>query len=379
MRFTKTLSLIFVFSFLLSLSAFSQQRATLGGYGELHYNDVTYDANGEQTPGEFDFHRFILYAGYNFNDWVTFRSELELEHTLLESDEGGEVALEQAYIDLNFKPTLGVRAGIMLVPVGLVNPVHEPPTFNGVERPNVEKYIIPSTWREAGAGIYGKSKSGLSYQLYVMAGLSASNISGDEFIRGARQKAFEASTDNWAATGRLDYRANLNFTLGTSYFFSDLSTDATYGDAMQGTTLHMVDGHAIYNNSGFEARGLFVYSLITNVEDLNDNFATVGAPFGNRVGESQYGGYLELSYDLLRLSDKETEQQLNLFGRGEIYNTQASTVNFNEDPENERYEYTFGLTYKPASQVAFKADYQLLQSAGDKNIHQLNVGVGYNF
>jgi hypothetical protein len=380
MRFLKVLSLTFVLS-VVSLAGFAQQNqgATLGGYGELHYNDVTYNANGEQTPGEFDFHRFILYAGYNFNDWVTFRSELELEHTLLEPGEGGEVALEQAYIDLSFKPMLGARAGIMLVPVGIVNPIHEPPTFNGVERPNVEKYIIPSTWREAGAGIYGKSRSGLSYKLYVMAGLDASQITGSGFIRDARQKAFESSTDNWAVTGRLDYRASLNFTIGTSYFFSDLSTNATYGDAMKGTTLHLIDGHAIYTNSGFEARGLFVYSLITNVNDLNRNFATSSSLYGNRVGESQYGGYLELSYDLLRLSDSDTEQKLKLFGRGEMYNTQASTVNFSANPENDRYEYTFGLTYKPASQVAFKADYQLFQSAGIKDIHQLNVGVGYNF
>ncbi|SMO54418.1 outer membrane beta-barrel protein [Fodinibius sediminis] len=373
MRFTKLLSLTFSFTFLLSMAAFAQQNqgATIGGYGELHYNDVTYNANGDQTPGEFDFHRFILYAGYNFNEWITFRSELEVEHTYVK-DGHGEVALEQAYIDMRYQPALGVRAGIMLVPMGIVNPVHEPPTFNGVERPNVEKYIIPSTWREAGAGIYGKSRSGLSYELYLMAGLDASGITGNEGIRDARQKAFEASTDNWAVAGRLDYRANLNLTVGTSYFFSDLSTDATYGDAMDGVNMHMIDGHAIYTNRGFEARGLFVYSQTANVEDLN-------ATFGNAAGESQYGGYLELAYDLLRLSDAETEQQLNLFGRGEVYDTQASTVTIPDNPENERYEYTFGLTYKPAPQVAFKADYQLLKSEGIKDIQQFNLGVGYNF
>ncbi len=378
-KFTAIVILFILSLGLPRLSSAQTGDATLGGYGELHYNDVIYNENGQQTPGEFDFHRFILYAGYNFNDWITFRSELEIEHTFVK-DGQGEVALEQAYIDMRYKPAFGVRAGIMLVPVGIVNPVHEPPTFNGVERPNVEKYIIPSTWREAGAGIYGQARSGLSYELYLMAGLDASGISGAEGIRGARQKAFESSTDNWAVTGRLDYRANLNFTFGTSYFFSHLSTNATYGDAMEGTTFHLIDGHAIYTKGGFEARVLGVYSTITNVEDLNSTFApVVGSPNGNNVGESQYGGYLELSYDLLRFSEKDTEQQLDLFARGEVYDTQASTVNIPDNPENERYEYTFGLTYKPASQVAFKADYQLLQSAGIKNIHQLNLGVGYNF
>lgn len=344
---------------------------SVGGYGELHYNDITYDANGTQTPGELDFHRFILYTGYDFNDWIFFRSELELEHTFV-SDGQGEVALEQAYVDLRFQREFGLRTGIVLVPLGIVNPVHEPPTFNGVERPNVEKYIIPSTWREAGIGVFGNTSSGLSYQAYLMAGLDADQITGSGFIRDARQKAFEASTDNWAAAARIDYQVNLDLQVGASYFFSDLASNAEFGNAMQGSMLHMAEGHAIFQKQGFSARLLGVYSLLTEIEQFNSTL-------GNNVGESQYGAYLELGYDLLRFSNTDTEQQLILFGRGEIYDTQFTTVNIFNNPENERYEYTAGFTYKPAPRVAFKADYQLLQSAGDKDIHQLNLGVGYNF
>lgn len=370
--FAITLSLLLYFFF--PQTSYAQlENATLGGYGELHYNDITYNANGEQTPGELDFHRFILFAGYNFNDWISFRSELELEHSLLEAgeEEGGEIALEQAYVDLRFKRALGVRAGIMLVPVGIINPIHEPPTFNGVERPNVERNIIPTTWRESGIGIYGQSENGFSYEAYVMAGLDASGITSGG-IRGARQSAFESSTDNFALTGRLEYQPNLNLKVGTSYFFSDLSTNYVYGDDMKGTTFHLFEGHAIYQNQGFEARLLGVYSLITEVNQLNSTF-------GNSAGENQYGAYLELAYDLLRLGNLDTEQQLNLFGRGEVYDSQYSTINVIDNPENERYEYTFGFTYKPTAKVAFKADYQLLQSAGIRDIHQLNLGVGYNF
>ncbi|TYP93298.1 hypothetical protein LX73_0998 [Fodinibius salinus] len=380
MRFLKTVSLAVILLLSFSMAVFAQQGATLGGYGELHYNDVTYKANGQQPPGKLDFHRFILYAGYDFNDWVKFRSELEVEHTYVEEGQG-EIALEQAYIDLAFKKSFGARGGIMLVPMGIVNPVHEPPTFNGVERPNVEKYIIPSTWREAGAGIYGKTESGLSYKLYLMAGLDTEGISGSSGIRGARQKAYKASTDNWAVTGRLDYRPNLNLTFGASYFFSQLSSNYTYGSAMDGAAIHMIDGHAIYNNAGFEARGLFVYSAVSNADDINTTLGSgVWAPSHQPIGDTQYGGYVELSYDLLRFKEEPTEQQLNLFGRAEVYDTQASTVNVVDNPENERYEYTFGLTYKPVSQVAVKADYQLLTTQGGFNDkHQLNIGVGYNF
>lgn len=383
MSFTKTISLICTFFFLLSMTAFSQQNrgATLGGYGELHYNDVTYNANGEQTPGNLDFHRFILYAGYNFNDWITFRSELELEHTLLEAEdgeaEGGEVALEQAYVDLRLQRELGIRAGLMLVPVGIVNPVHEPPTFNGVERPNVEKYLIPSTWRESGIGIFGSTESGLSYQAYVMAGLKPNEINGEEGIREARQGGFESSTANIALTGRLDYRLGLNTSIGASYFFSTMSHEIEDGSAeevstLDGAAFNLIEGHAQYQKGRFEARGLLVYSVLNDVEDLN-------LAFGNNAGESQFGGYAELGYDILPFFAPTTEQQLKVFGRYESYDTQLSTVQIPENPEYGRMDYTFGLTYKPTSQVAFKADYQFFKSEGAKDIQQLNLGVGYNF
>lgn len=383
MRLTKTISLTIAFSLLSVLSAFAQQDqgVALGGYGELHYNDVTYNANGEQTPGKLDFHRFILFAGYNFNDWISFRSELELEHTLLEAEdggaEGGEVALEQAYVNLRLKRELGIRAGLMLVPVGIVNPTHEPPTFNGVERPNVEKYLIPSTWRESGIGIYGSTKSGLSYKAYAMAGLEPNAVEGDEGIREARQGGFESSTANIAFTGRLDYRLGLSTSIGASYFFSSMSSEIEEGKAehiaaLDGAMFNLVEAHALYNKNRFEARGLLVYSALTDIQDINQQF-------GNNAGKSQFGGYAELAYDILPFFAPQTTQKLKAFGRFESYDTQFTTVQVPDNPENHRLDYTFGLTYKPASQVVFKADYQIMQSGGDKNIHQLNLGVGYNF
>lgn len=384
MRFFKILSISTFFILSLTLSAFSQQKqgATIGGYGELHYNDVTYRANGEQSPGNLDFHRFIIYTGYNFNDWISFRSELELEHTLLEAEdggaEGGEVALEQAYIDMRLQRELGIRAGLMLVPVGLVNPTHEPPTFNGVERPNVEKYLIPSTWRESGIGIYGSSKSGLSYQAYVMAGLAPNDIEGGEGIREARQGGFESSTANMAFTGRLDYRLNLNTSIGVSYFVSSLGSEIEEGhaeeiSALDGSMFNLVEGHVQYQKGRFQARGLLVYSGISDVQSLNQ-------VFGNNAGESQLGGYAELAYDVMPFFNASTEQQLMAFGRYESYDTQFSTVQIPDNPELNRNDYTFGLTYKPMPQVAFKADYQFLNTQGGFNDkQQFNLGVGYNF
>jgi hypothetical protein len=372
-----------IFGLLLTSSAFAQQDrgATLGGYGELHYNDPVYNNGNETAAGQLDFHRFILFAGYQFNDWISFHSELELEHTLLENEdgmvEGGEIALEQAYIDLKVKRSFGVRAGLMIVPVGIVNPTHEPPTFNGVERPNVEKYLIPSTWRESGIGVYGSTPNGLSYQAYVMAGLKPNKIEGDEGIREARQSALESSTANLALTGRLDYQLNLNLKVGASYYFSNLSSEIEDGNAedisaLDGVNFNLIEGHAIYRKNRFEARGLLVFSGISDVEALNTEF-------GHDAGKSQFGGYAELAYDLLPFFNETTEQQLFAFGRYEAYNTQFKTAQISADPANARTEYTFGFTYKPTAKVAFKADYQVLQNDADDHRGLLNLGVGYNF
>lgn len=375
--------LLFALIFIYQQTSKAQQiqGATLGGYGELHFNDVTYNTNGKQTPGKLDFHRFVLFTGYNFNEWITFQSELEVEHTLLEVDngkaEGGEVALEQAYLDLRIKRQLGVRAGLIIVPVGIINPTHEPPTFNGVERPNVEKYLIPSTWRESGIGIYGSSESGLSYQAYVMAGLKPNGIKESSGIREARQNGFESSTANLAFTGRLDYQAGLNLKFGASYFVSTLSSEIEEGNIVEIPSLNealfnLIEGHLLYQKNSFEARILLVYSRLNDVDDINNEF-------GQNAGQSQLGGYAEVAYDILPFFASHTEQKLFAFGRYENYDTQFTTSNVIDNPENNRIEYTLGLTYKPAAQVAFKADYQFLSSAGNKNIQQLNLGIGYNF
>lgn len=119
-----------------------ETRLPVSGYMDAHFNKNS----GE--PGRADFHRFVLLFGHSFSDRIKFWSELELEHSLVEGgEELGEVALEQAYIDLLIKPWLNVRAGMVLSPVGIVNERHEPPSFNGVERPFVETLIIPTTWR----------------------------------------------------------------------------------------------------------------------------------------------------------------------------------------------------------------------------------------
>lgn len=359
---------------LFSFPTLAQQPASLGGYGELHYNDVLDDGQS----GQLDFHRFILFAGYDFNDWVSFRSELELEHTLLEAEhgeaEGGEVALEQAYIDVRPSPTFGVRAGLVLVPVGIINPIHEPPTFNGVERPNVDKFLIPTTWRESGIGIFGRFRNGVSYEAYLLAGLEPSDeMSAITGISETPQDGFESSVDNLALTGRLDYRATLNLSVGGAFYYSSLSSDDRFGDALEGVNVSLIEAHGQFTRSSLQTRAVLVYSTISNAEALNREL-------GTDVGASQFGGYLEVGVDVLPHLAPGTAQQLVPFVRYEPYDTQASVPDgTTSTPAADRRDITVGLTYKPTSQVALKADLQWFSNETEETTRQLNLGVGYNF
>jgi hypothetical protein len=205
----------FIFTFLIIMSAYTKYSlgnsvAQIGGYGELHFNKPTTGFSSSESAGKLDFHRFVIYVGYHFNPKISFNSEVEVEHTLVRGEEeSGELSLEQAFLNLQIKKHIGFRAGIMIVPLGLVNPYHEPPTFHGVERPNVERYIIASTWREAGAGFAGILSKKIRYETYIMAGLNPDGLDGKEGIRGARQKGFESSTQDVALAVRLDDLLNL--------------------------------------------------------------------------------------------------------------------------------------------------------------------------
>ena len=238
-----------------------QEQTTLGGYGELHYNEP----DGSRR-GELDFHRFVIYYAHSFSDAVSFQSEVELEHTRIEAgeDAGGELAIEQAYLDWRFAGSTGLRAGLVLIPMGIINERHEPATFNGVERPNVDKTIIPSTWREAGLGLYGRLSEAISFQAYVVAGLKADGFSGSGGIRGGRQSGFRSDPSNPSFTGRIDYAAGPSFRLGASAF----AGNTTGGVSSLGSgTLMLVSGDGEFTEGLFRLRAVGVYGTIATPQD----------------------------------------------------------------------------------------------------------------
>ncbi|MBM2839562.1 MAG: hypothetical protein HW412_90 [Bacteroidetes bacterium] len=355
-----------------STSALSQgePRTTVGGYGELHYNEP----DGSRR-GMLDFHRFVLYFGHSFNDKLSFHSELELEHTKLEagSSEGGEIAIEQAFLDYSIHRSFGVRAGIMLPPVGIINLYHEPPTFHGVERPSVDRVIIPSTWRESGAGVYGNITDEFKYQAYVMAGLMAEGFNASNGVRGGRQKAFESNPANPSFTGRLDYAPVLGLQLGASFFVGGSAADE---DSIGTANVAMWSADARYTLDNLQLRAVGAIATIGDADKIN-------AQFGKNVADRIFGYYIEGAYNFLPFICSESEQELFAFARYEKYNTQAATTGFTALKQYDRNDVLVGLTYKPTYNTAFKFDYTFmnneLNSGSFKNTRQLNLGIGYYF
>ncbi|MEE9615165.1 MAG: porin [Thermodesulfobacteriota bacterium] len=343
-------------------------RTTIGGYGELHYNDY----KSEDKDSSIDFHRFVLFFSHEINDWIRFDSEVELEHSLSGEGKSGEVELEQAYLDFMLSKRINVRAGLMLMPVGIMNETHEPPTFYGVERPDMDKKIIPTTWWEAGVGIYGEILPGLNYRLYGVSSLDASGFSASSGLRGGRQKVSKARAEDLALTGRLEYTGLPGLKIGGSFFWGDTSqNDDAYGDA----TVTILEGDVQASIWQFDFKGQYAHVYL-------DDAYEVSTANAEAVGEEMYGWYVEGGFRLLGLIFPESEQEFALFARYSEYDTQDEVASgFTADGKNDVEVLTIGLDYKPHPNIVIKLDYQDRDndSSTIKAADQFNLGVGYWF
>lgn len=347
-----------------------ESKFSFGGYGELHYNFTQGTDGGDKA----DIHRLVFYTGYEFNDWIKFNSEVEIEHAFVE-DGQGEIAVEQAYVDFNLNPKFNVRAGRVLVPVGIVNRLHEPTLFYGVERPNVDKNIIPSTWFSDGIGAFGQLSDKVTYEAYVVGGLDGSEFSAGSGIRGGRMES-RPSLNNPALTGRIDYYAlqdeNQDLRLGFSGYGCGVDNGEEGADSGADGEVVLVSADFDYRVKKVDLRGEITKIHFTGAEDVPG------------VGEDMLGWYLQAGVHVLPEAVKEgklAESDLVLFSRYEYYNTQEGMPSgIAADGNNEREEITFGANFYLTPQFVVKADYQIKKDeAGKDPANAMNLGLGWNF
>ena len=353
---------------------------TIGGYGQIDYNQPLYDGNS----GTLDVHRLVLLFGYKFSEDVHFITEVEFEHV-------SEVYIEQAFLNYRLNDYVSLRGGLMLIPMGFVNEYHEPTQFNGVERPNLDKYIVPTTWRELGIGATGNiNELSLMYQAYIFNGFNSYNsngatLRGKDGLRKGRQKGAKSLFQKANYSAKVNYYGLPGLKLGLSGYFGE--TNSILFDGLDRSNEHdlavadssivgvsMVGFDAQYTNRAFEAKAQIIYSGISNTEKYN-------AMTGRDLGSSMFGYYAEVGYDMLSVFKEDAEQRIVIFGRYEVYNTQQTVSN--EAIKNDAYDrtdITLGVSYHIAPGAVLKADYQLLRNeAIDKYNPNLNFGIGIWF
>lgn len=367
----------------------SDSKLTIGGYGEVHYNQVL--NNDIRNAGLLDPHRMVLFFGYNFSEKTKFVTEIEMVSA-------NTIWVEQMFLQQTLNSYIDLRAGVLLIPMGLINEYHEPTNFNGVERPIIDNLLAPSTWREVGIGASGTILPlSMKYQLYLINGPSSYDgtkglINGATGFRGGRQNASKTfiTSPNYAA--RIDYFGINRLSLGLSGYVGNTQSklydnlaESNHAMKMKADSsvvgISMIGADARYNLNGLELRGQFYYTLFSNTEKYN-KFTRTGTGTNvsfNDVGTSAMGYYVEAGYNVFR--PLNTEMELVPFVRYQTYDLHH-TVNTNMT-KNSAYNVdiiTAGLTLKLTKGAVVKTDVDFAKAANATNrTITLNAGFGLTF
>ena len=350
------------------LSYNNSNKLTIGGYAQIDYNEPD-----GSTAGNLDVHRLVLLLGYKFTDRLSFLTEIELEHVK-------EIFVEQAFINYSFNPKFNIKGGLMLIPMGIINEYHEPPTFYGVERPGVDRDIVPTTWREMGVGVSGNfSEVSLRYQAYIFNGFVSykdgeGTLRGKDGLRKGRQKGAKAVVSQPNLSMKVDYYGILGLKLGLAGYFGQTATDDS---SVEGSTVgvSMIGFDARYIYRSLQLRGQYIYTGLSGTEAYNDLT-------GRDLGAQMNGYYAEVAYDFMPLIAKRSTKNIVLFTRYEKYNTQSKMAGSQEaNLAYDRSDVTLGLDFKFVPGVAIKVDYQWFNNAvPDSNpLNQFNAGIGIMF
>ncbi len=362
---------------------------SIGGYGEIRFRHQT------ASDDIYDALRLVSYIGYKFSEKWVVNTEVEFEHGGAASgSSNGSVSTEFMNLDYLHSETINFRTGLVLVPMGIINRVHEPLFYRGASRPEVERQIIPSTWSENGAGIFGRLGDRVRYHAYGINGFDGIGFNGSG-LRGGRQGGSKALANNWAFVGRLDADTLPGLIVGGSFYYGNSGQDQTDSTGQSigslGTTLY--EFHAEYKAKGFGLRVLFTQAFIDNPNSLNATNVITGPP-GDLVispdflAESLLGWYVEGGYDVLPWLFPNSKMSLEPFFRYERLDTQyrmqpCSTCgpSYGSLAQNDRHIFMVGVGFKPIEAVVIKLDYRaFVQASDDRTLNeQVELGVGFQF
>lgn len=349
-------------------------QTTLSSYGEINYNRPRQASNQAQA----DVARAVIAITHRFDDKTKMVSEFEWEHAVTSASDKGESEVEQLYVEHELRPGLAAKAGLFLMPVGLLNTSHEPTAYYGVQRNFVETAIIPTTWREVGLGLSGTLDNGFSWDAGLTTGFNlskwdATSTDGrDSPLRAIHQEGQLAQAHDLSFHAAGNYRGIPGLLLGGSVF-SGKAGQATTDFAANDARITLWDLHARYNPGKLDLSALYARGTISNTEALNLTF--VGQP--TPVPASFAGWYVQAAYQAWKTSS----YSLSPFIRYEQYNTAKSYAYVPQGlgvaaTPDEKVT-TVGANFKVGEGVVLKADYQKFKQ--DSSRDRYNLGVGYAF
>ena len=401
-------------------------RLSIGGYGEVamsreYYSDNVYryknpsEYKDAPSHGRFDIPHAVIYMSYDFGKGWIMSSEIEFEHggsgsaTEKEWDEGGEweqeiekggeVELEQFWIQKTIFKQLNIRVGHIVVPVGLTNAYHEPLNFFTVYRPDGENTILPCTWHDTGISIWGRWGD-FRYEFQVVAGLDAYNFDRDGWIADGVNSAFEFKVANkYGFVARVDNYSIPGLRIGISGYYGQ-SMHNTYPNDVAGSTVSNEDVKGkvaigsidfTYHGHNWIARGYADYGYLSDAKKISElkNSASAGTanPYaGSIVGKNAYCIGVEAGWDVFSQIEKlrAQRQKLYVFGRYDMYDSFIPSKEQTESYDYSAYNYTkkigmtFGLNYYPVQQVVVKGEFsKRFLKSGYNDEPAVSIGIAY--
>ena len=371
----------------------SAQQLTIGGYGEAAYSRNFFSDNvyrysrpeeyaGDPSHGRFDIPHAVIYLGYDFGKGWSMQTEVEFEHTGTgsavekefteagewesEIEKGGELELEQFWIQKSFRPEFNVRAGHIVVPVGGLNNAHEPLNYFTVYRPEGEYTLLPSTWHDTGISLWGKTEH-WRYELLVTAGLDGFMFDRDHFVHYGAKSPYEYRVANRLGyAARVDNYSVRGLRIGLSAFYGQAMHNS-YPNDLHNTRYANVKGHTFitaldfaYHGKRLIVRGNADYGRVgdaATISTIKRNLSSNNAPYKKTpVGQQALAAGTEAGYDILPWFGV-SGSRLYLFGRYEYYDSYIPSADQQDYPYTDRHRIAAGFNWFPIPEIAIKGEY----------------------
>lgn len=346
------------------------------GYGEMNYNKFR-----ESGDAKADLRRFVFGFNHRFDERLTFHSEVEIEHGVVSKDDEGEAEIEQAWLNYKFSDAVNAKGGLFLIPLGILNETHEPPTYYGVERNEVETRIIPTTWRELGFGVHGELGEGFRYDVGVTTGFNSGRLDDPSVgIRNAHQEGQLADAHDLSVYGALNYRRP-GLLVGGGVFTGNTGQNGQANPLLKGVAARLTlwDAHAKYSVSRLDLQALYAAGTLGDTDQVNAAILSSAAANGTTpfaAPRSLKGAYVQAAYHVYK-EDKVDVAPFVRLERYEIKQQEDPANGLLQDPNNFERVTTVGVNVKLHPQVVLKTDVQRYHT--DKSKDRFNIGIGYMF